>query len=124
MFAQHPSVLGIFGLCVLLFPKLALGLSDFEIGVAVMPLIEGKKLKDRIRNTRKLLIFAAVIMSVFLIATSMVTTLLIPAKEFAEGGAPWLTWRTSISATASAHSMTYLPFSFSPSQAPRRWPAC
>jgi hypothetical protein len=85
--AQHPSVLGIVGLCLLLFPKLALGLSGFETGVAVMPLIEGKELEDRIRNTRKLLTSAAVIMSVFLIATSIVTTLLIPAKEFAEGGA-------------------------------------
>ena len=87
VFTQHPSVLGIFGLCLLLFPKLALGLSGFETGVAVMPLIEGKQLEDRIRNTRKLLTTAAVIMSVFLMATSVVTTLLIPAKEFAENGA-------------------------------------
>jgi hypothetical protein len=63
VFAQHASVLGIFGLCLLLFPKLALGLSGFETGVAVMPLIEGKELEDRIRNTRKLLSSAAVIMS-------------------------------------------------------------
>ena len=34
---------------------------------------------ERVRNTRKLLLTAAAIMSVFLIATSMVTTLLIPA---------------------------------------------
>ena len=39
----------------------------------------------RIRNTRKLLTTAAVIMSVFLIASSFVTTLLIPPAEFAAG---------------------------------------
>jgi hypothetical protein len=81
----HPSLLGMFGLSLILFPKLALGLSGFETGVAVMPLIQGKKLEDRIRNTRKLLATAAIIMSVFLMATSILTTLLIPAKDFAEG---------------------------------------
>jgi len=84
---KHPSVLGILGLSLILFPKLALGLSGFETGVAVMPLIRGKDMTDRIRNTRKLLSTAAIIMSVFLMATSVVTSLLIPAREFAEGGA-------------------------------------
>lgn len=83
---QHPSVFGMFGLSLILFPKLALGLSGFETGVAVMPLIEGNDLEHRVRNTRKLLTTAALIMSVFLMATSIVTTLLIPAKDFAEKG--------------------------------------
>lgn len=83
---QHPSVLGIIGLSLILFPKLALGLSGFETGVAVMPLISGTDLDHRIRNTRKLLAAAALIMSVFLMATSIVTTLLIPASDFAERG--------------------------------------
>jgi amino acid transporter len=90
---QHPSVLGMIGLSLLLFPKLALGLSGFETGVAVMPLIQGKQLNDRIRNTRKLLSTAAIIMSVFLMATSVITSLLIPAQAFAKGGrrtgGPW-----------------------------------
>ncbi len=80
----HP--LRVLGASLILFPKLALGLSGFETGVAVMPLIEGKDLKGRIRNTRKLLVTAALIMSAFLIATSLVTTLLIPAPAFKEGG--------------------------------------
>ena len=71
---------------LILFPKLALGLSGFETGVAVMPLIEGKDTAERVKNTRKLLVTAALIMSGFLIATSFVTTLLIPAAAFREGG--------------------------------------
>ena len=86
LFAQHANPLTMIGLSLLLFPKLALGLSGFETGVAVMPLIQGNDLKDRIRNTRKLLNTAAIIMSVFLMATSLVTTLLIPPAAFAEGG--------------------------------------
>ena len=86
LFAQHGSPLGMILLSLVLFPKLALGLSGFETGVAVMPLIRGEDLEARIRNTRKLLSTAAIVMSAFLIATSVVTTLLIPADKFKEGG--------------------------------------
>jgi hypothetical protein len=86
LWTQHPNWWGIAGVCLLLFPRLALGLSGFETGVAVMPLIKGKTLEERIKNTRKLLATAAGLMSVFLIATSFVTTVLIPAKEFQDGG--------------------------------------
>ncbi len=82
----HGSPLAMVGISLLLFPKLALGLSGFETGVAVMPLIKGADVKDRVKNTRKLLTTAALIMSAFLIATSFVTTLLIPAAKFKEGG--------------------------------------
>jgi hypothetical protein len=81
------------GISMLLFPKLALGMSGFETGVAVMPLVKGdpdeapENPVGRIRNTRKLLITAAVIMSVFLLATSFLTSVCIPAKEFGENGA-------------------------------------
>jgi hypothetical protein len=81
------SWLGILALCLLLFPKLALGLSGFETGVAVMPLIKGKPgdrpehPEGRIRNARKLLLTAAVIMSLFLLGSSLVTATLIPARE-------------------------------------------
>ena len=40
----------------------------------------------RIRNTRKMLTVAAVSMSFYLIATSIVTVVLIPAAEFGPGG--------------------------------------
>jgi hypothetical protein len=87
LFTQHGSLLSIIGLSALLFPRLALGLSGFETGVAVMPLIEcDNNLQLRIRNTRRLLATAALIMSFFLMATSFITTLLIPAAAFREGG--------------------------------------
>jgi hypothetical protein len=86
IFQQHNDPLAIIGISFLLFPKLALGLSGFETGVAVMPLIQGEDIQERIRNTRKLLTVAAALMSVFLIGTSFVSTLLIPAAAFREGG--------------------------------------
>jgi hypothetical protein len=86
IFTQHGSLLSIIGISALLFPRLALGLSGFETGVSVMPLIESENLDARITNTRRLLAAAAKIMSVFLLATSIVTTLLIPAADFQEGG--------------------------------------
>lgn len=86
LFVAHASWWSILGICLLLFPRLALGLSGFETGVAVMPLIAGRTVADRVHNTRKLLTSAAVIMSVFLIATSFVTTLLIPPAAFQRGG--------------------------------------
>ncbi len=86
VFQQHGSVFSIIGISLLLFPRLALGLSGFETGVAVMPLIKCEGLRARIRNARRLLATAAFIMSVFLLATSVVTTLLIPAAAFKEGG--------------------------------------
>ncbi|MFF4233423.1 amino acid transporter [Streptomyces sp. NPDC001820] len=89
---QHGNVLAMIGVALLVFPKLALGLSGFETGVAVMPHVEGdpgdteENPAGRIRGAKKLLTTAALIMSVFLIATSFITTLLIPAKEFESGG--------------------------------------
>jgi hypothetical protein len=90
--AEHGSVLAMAGVSLIVFPKLALGLSGFETGVAVMPHIAGRPEDTeehpvgRIRGARKLLTTAAVIMSVFLISTSFITTVLIPEREFKVGG--------------------------------------
>jgi hypothetical protein len=93
LFANYHSVPSMIGISLLLFPKLALGMSGFETGVAVMPLVKGDRSDDpdhptgRIRNTRKLLLVAALIMAVSLMASSIITTMLIPKEAFAEGGA-------------------------------------
>ncbi|MGB8507434.1 MAG: hypothetical protein WCD76_03435 [Pyrinomonadaceae bacterium] len=116
MFAQ-PNVHGnpflIVGFALLLFPKLALGLSGFETGVAVMPLVKGapgdeaEQLHGRINNTRKLLITAALIMSVLLITSSIVTTTLIPAHEF-EGPSP----ADLTGGAAYGRALAYLAYKF------------
>lgn len=117
MLWTHPDVKGsalwIVLAALFLFPKLALGLSGFETGVVVMPLVksdtdlpEGKKystrfsklpdahvhpeterfLEGRIRNGKKLLSGAALIMSVMLIGSSLVTTMLIDGEKLQKGG--------------------------------------
>ncbi|WP_241844357.1 amino acid transporter [Kitasatospora sp. CB01950] len=89
---EHGNPIVMVGVALVVFPKLALGLSGFETGVAVMPHIKGdpddteERPTGRIRGARKLLTTAAVIMSCFLITTSFITTLLIPADDFKAGG--------------------------------------
>jgi hypothetical protein len=84
---------GALGLAVLAFPLLVLGLSGFETGVSMMPLVHAdgaddeQRMRNRIANTRRLLTTAAVIMSAYLVTTSVVTTVLVPPAEFAPGGA-------------------------------------
>jgi hypothetical protein len=81
------SFLTLLAICIVIFPKLALGLSGFETGVAVMPLVRGRPDDDpkdprgRIANTRKLLITAAVVMSVFLISSSVVVACLVSPDQ-------------------------------------------
>ncbi|MFG3155215.1 amino acid transporter [Streptomyces sp. NPDC048219] len=90
--AEHGDVLAMIGVALVVFPKLALGLSGFETGVAVMPHVRGdasdteEQPTGRVRDTRKLLTTAALIMSAFLITTSFITTVLIPEKQFESGG--------------------------------------
>lgn len=92
LFAEQPNILRMIGAAILVFPRLALGLSGFETGVVVMPLVQGNATdteenpQGRIKNTHKLLTTAALIMSFFLLTSSVVTTTLIPAAEFKTGG--------------------------------------
>ncbi len=107
------SVFWLVAMSLWFFPKLALGLSGFETGVVVMPLVKsdveeppdsGKLihssgmnepdlsewqhvyLQGRIRNGKKLLSGAAIIMSFLLVGSSIITSMLIPAEKFQPGG--------------------------------------
>jgi hypothetical protein len=108
LFASHGDPLMMIALAALLFPKLALGLSGFETGVSVMPHVLGDRgdsadhPEGRIRNTRRLLLTAAVIMSVFLIASSFVTITLIPMEEFRAATA------THVAGRANGRALAYL----------------
>ena len=103
LFTGYSNPFFMIGTALIVFPKLALGLSGFETGVVVMPLVKGDagavidkplsrhlsrgpespvELAGRIHNTRKLLTGAALIMSFLLLASSIVTTMLIPAAAF------------------------------------------
>ena len=96
--SAHGNVPMLIAGTLLVFPRLALGLSGFETGVSVMPLIDGGETDrghsprtgaapvGRVANTRKLLLTAAVIMSVMLVLSSVVTTLLIARADYEEGG--------------------------------------
>ncbi len=133
--AQHSNPLVMIGIALVVFPKLALGLSGFETGVAVMPQVRGDaadatslRPEGRIRGTKRLLTVAAIIMSSFLITSSIVTTFLIPQREFQAGG------------QANGRALAYLaheylggvfarcttsrPSRSSGSRARVRWPAC
>lgn len=106
------SVFWLIVLSLWFFPKLALGLSGFETGVVVMPLIksdtngdvkvephhrtevddenltsdERRTLEGRIKNGKKLLAGAALIMSVMLVGSSIITSMLISPEKFQPGG--------------------------------------
>lgn len=90
------SWLSVLALGALVFPKLALGLSGFETGVSVMPLISdtgrtetGPIPNGRISATSKMLATAAIIMSIMLLASSFASTLLVQPADYEEGGPAW-----------------------------------
>ena len=118
LWAEHGSPWAMAAVALLVFPKLAMGLSGFETGVAVMPLVKGDRTdteenpKGRIRNTKKLLFAAALIMSVMLIASSFVTTLLIPADAF----------RSAVGDQPAVLSTTLAPYSSYGLPALQPWP--
>ncbi|MEU3847388.1 hypothetical protein AB0E44_10395 [Micrococcus terreus] len=104
--AAHGDPVMAVALALIVFPKLTLGLSGFETGVAVMPQIRGgvhdtrERPAGRIRGTQRLLTTAAVTMSGFLFSSSLVTTLLIPHERFLPG------------AEANGRALAYLAHEF------------
>lgn len=116
---QHGNPLMMIAIALLVFPKLALGLSGFETGVAVMPQIRGDASDTestptgRIRGAHRLLTTAAVIMSVFLITSSIATATAFP-KRHSKRAVPRMAerspiWRTPTSGRALAPSTTWSP---------------
>jgi hypothetical protein len=75
-----------------LFPYLALGLSGFEFTLMAMPLVRGRPddepahPRGRIRNTRVLLTVAAITMCVYLLASTLLTTVLLPPTALTTEG--------------------------------------
>ncbi len=145
------SVVWLVVLSLLYFPKLALGLSGFETGVVVMPLVASdvpppdphmtrtsesdisdemeRHLQGRIRNGKKLLAGAAMIMSVMLIGSSIITTMLIPAEAFREGGRGKrqgfiLSNASLFRLRCLGRSTIFQPFRSFGSPGPRPWPDC
>lgn len=82
--SSNPAMIALLALVV--FPKLALGLSGFEAGVSVMPLIRAQDLGQRIVRAKHLLATSAIAMSTLLVVSSWAVSLLIPPEEFAAGG--------------------------------------
>ena len=87
---------GLFGACLPMFPMVALGLSGFELTLMAMPLVRGRpddtpeRPRGTICNTRILLAAAAVSMSAWLLASTLVTTVLIPpGAQLVEGEAKY-----------------------------------
>ena len=115
--AHGSSIWLVIGFSLVTFPKLALGMSGFETGVAVMPQVIGAPDDDpnrpagRIQGTRKMLTAAAIIMSTFLILTSVVCTLLIPIDAITNGDAngralAWLAHKNLGSGFGSAYDLS------------------
>lgn len=83
---------GVILVSFLFLPKLALGLSGFEMSMIVAPQVQGdpndevREPTGQIRNTRKVLLCAALLMCIYLLASSLVTCLLIPETAIRPGG--------------------------------------
>jgi hypothetical protein len=80
-----PQGLSLIWLGFVAFPFVALGLSGFELSMAVAPMVDGTP-RERIRNTQKLLAAAAVIMAIWLPSAVLVTTTHIPSSALQGNG--------------------------------------
>ncbi|MSQ83117.1 MAG: hypothetical protein EXR77_09445 [Myxococcales bacterium] len=99
---QGGGTLMLVAVSLLVFPKLALGMSGFETGVSVMPHIGGASLAARVRNTRKMLAAAAVLMCIELVGANFVATIVVPEKEF------WAATASHPAGKATGRALAYL----------------
>jgi hypothetical protein len=83
---MHSLVWRLLALVVCAFPQMALAISGFELSMTAAPLVKGgagdapHDPRGRIRNTRKLMLTAAILMAVYLIGSVFVCTLLVPRQ--------------------------------------------
>lgn len=115
--------LRILRLALVSFPYVALGLSGFELSMAVAPMVRGRPDDDpenprgRIRNIRKLMLAAAGIMTIGLLGSVTVAATLIPPEAFAPGGAAAhraLAYLAHGGRLADGHPGSHLNFLFGP----------
>jgi len=91
--SQYPWLGAWLSVVLWTFPQMALGLSGFEMIMSVVPGVSGGAggkagtAEGRVRNTRKLMVVAAMIMAVYLVSAVFATTLLVPHEALAPGGA-------------------------------------
>lgn len=79
----HSLVWRLFALVICYFPQIALAISGFELSMTAAPLVKGRRSEPheasgRVRNTRKLMLAAAVLMGVYVTTSVFVCTLLVP----------------------------------------------
>lgn len=87
----HVSHISFALVIIIAFPKLALGLSGFETSVSTMPMIKTQDAPDvfpkqRIKDTQKILLSSALIMSFCLLTSSVITSIFINQADVADGG--------------------------------------
>lgn len=91
--ADHSLVWRLLALVVWAFPQMALAISGFELSMTVAPLVAGgpgegpDHVRGRVRNARKLMLVAALVMAVYVTASVTVCTLLLPDRALGGTGA-------------------------------------
>ena len=130
-----PRPLAMVGVALLVFPKLALGMSGFETGVAVMPQVRGRR-DGHVREARRPDPRHAQAAHHRRRDHELLPAAVQPRHHDPDPAgrvrgaaarptaARWRTWRTSISARPSAPCTTSRRSPSSGSPAPRRWPGC
>lgn len=96
----HEWIWAWLGIALWSFPQMVLGLSGFEMIMTLVPRVSAGKSSQqqsnsiahhapvaRVRNARKLMLVAAVIMAVYMTSAVTVTTLLVPRGALLAGGA-------------------------------------
>jgi hypothetical protein len=88
----HSLIWRLLALVIPAFPQMALAISGFELSMTSAPLVKGwpgetpQNPRGRIRNCRKLMIAAALVMAVYVVASVFVCTLLVPQGRLGVAG--------------------------------------